>query len=263
MAIKIMTWNLSYAYGPGSEGGERYRQKSAAHFESTLNAMGDTIKKIDPDIVLLQEVDFRSKRSHFQNQLDFLARRSGLLYRSKVITWDRLYVPYPGLNPAHHFGPILSGGGILSKTPIHPIQNDFLAKPRENSRIYNYFYLSRFLQIAEILGLRICNLHLEAFSKDNRDLHLVRLQDRLQEYDLDLAAGDFNGGAFLGEDLQDTWQSLVPGRGTFPSEAPLQPLDQFILKNLRFDSIRLEVPDTGTLSDHLPVLLTAEIAPKA
>jgi endonuclease/exonuclease/phosphatase family metal-dependent hydrolase len=258
MSLKIMTWNISYAYGPGSEGDERYRPKSSIHFETTLDAMGDTIKKLDPDVVLLQEVDFRSKRSHFQNQLDHLARRSGLLYRSGIITWDRLYVPYPGLRPSRQFGPVLSGGGILSKTGIQPLQNDLLAKPRENSRIYNYFYLQRFLQMVETRGFRICNLHLEAFSRDNRDLHMVRLQDRLTEYELDLAGGDFNGSALLRDEVQESFQTHTPPKATFPSDAPMQPLDQFILKKGKFSSVRIEVPDTGTLSDHLPVLLTVD-----
>jgi endonuclease/exonuclease/phosphatase family metal-dependent hydrolase len=258
MSLKIMTWNLSFAYGPGSEGDERYRPKTVAHFETTLDAMGDIIKHLDPDVVLLQEVDFRSRRSHFQNQLDHLARRSGLLYRNRIITWDRPYVPYPGLHPRNHFGSMLSGGGILSKTPIQPLQHDLLAKPRENSRIYNYFYLSRFLQMVEIRGFRICNLHLEAFSQDNRDLHLVRLQDRLLEYELDLAGGDFNGGAFLRDEVLSQWQTHTPPKPTFPSDAPMQPLDQFIVKQGRFSSVRIEVPETGTLSDHLPVLLWLE-----
>ncbi len=258
-----MTWNISYAYGPGSEGDERYQPKSPKHFETTLQAMGDTIKKLDPDIVLLQEVDFYSKRSHFENQLDHLARRSGLLYRSGIVTWDRMYVPYPGLRPYRQFGRIRSGGGILSKTQIEPIQNDLLAKPRENSGIYNYFYVQRFLQMVKIRGMNLCNLHLEAFSSDNRDLHLVRLQDRLTEYGLDLAGGDFNGEACIRAELQEAFQTHKPPKGTFPSDAPLQPLDQFVVKRESFSNIRLEVPDTGTLSDHLPVLLVAESSCKA
>jgi endonuclease/exonuclease/phosphatase family metal-dependent hydrolase len=258
MSLKIVTWNISYAYGPGSEGDERYQPKSPKHFETTLNAMGDILRKLDPDVVLLQEVDFQSRRSHFQNQLDHLSRRSGLLYRHKLVSWDRFYVPYPGLRPSRHFGKMLSGGGILSKTPIRPLQNDLLAKPRENSRIYNHFYLHRYLQMVETRGLHLCNLHLEAYSADNRELHLVRLQDRLMEYNLDVAGGDFNGGALLREDLQAHFQTLTPPKNTFPSDAPLQPMDQFILKRNPFSKVTLEVPDTGTLSDHLPVLLVAE-----
>jgi len=259
MRLKILTWNISYAYGLGSEGDARYHQKSLRHFDSTLNAMGDTIRHLDPDMVLLQEVDFHSKRSHFQDQLDHLARRSGLLYRARIISWDRWYVPFPGLSPLHHFGTVLSGGGILSKTPIQPITQDLLAKPRENSKVYNFFYLSRFLQLAEIRGLRICNLHLEAFSQDNRELHLIRLQDRLRDYDLDLAGGDFNGGIALKPEHSLHWQSHEPTSPTFPSESPERVLDQFIVKRNRFEKIGIQVPDTGTLSDHLPVLLELDI----
>lgn len=258
MPLKIVTWNISYAFGPGSDGDHRYHQKSESHFKTSLNAIGDVIRGLDADMVLLQEVDFRSKRSHFHDQLDHLSRRSGLLHRNRIITWDRIYVPYPGLNPLSHFGPMVSGGGILSKLPISNVAHDLLAKPRENTRIYNYFYLSRFLQMVETHGIRICNLHLEAFSKDNRELHLIRLKDRLKEYELDLVGGDFNGSIELNEGLKQTWQVFSPTQPTFPSEAPHDTLDQFILRKNRFEKIRISVPDTGTLSDHLPVLIELE-----
>jgi endonuclease/exonuclease/phosphatase family metal-dependent hydrolase len=86
----------------------------------------------------------------------------------------------------------------------------------------------------------------------------VRLQDRLTEYELDLAGGDFNGSALLRDEVQESFQTHTPPKATFPSDAPMQPLDQFILKKGKFSSVRIEVPDTGTLSDHLPVLLTVD-----
>jgi hypothetical protein len=254
MSLKILTWNISYGYGMGSDGLEGYHQLPERHFEETLSAMATLIKKVDADIVLLQEVDFDSKRSHHQNQLEILSRKSNLLYRSECVTWDRLYVPYPGLNPFHHFGRVKSGGGILSKFPIEKIQSDLLPKPRENTKAYNYFYLHRFLQMVEIAGVRICNLHLEAFSKDNRELHLIRLQDRLLDYQIDLAAGDFNDDILLPEKASTLYSALPAPRPTFPSSEPKETLDGFIIKKTGFQNPRISVPDSGQFSDHLPVL---------
>lgn len=260
MGLKVLTWNISYGYGLGSEGDARYQPKSRAHFESSLNAIASVIEQLDVDIALLQEVDFSSRRSHHVNQLDWLSRRTRMLYRSQITSWNRAYVPYPGLNPIRHFGAVCSGGGILSKTKIHPLQFDLLAKPRENHPLYNYFYLSRFLQIVEIEGLRICNLHLEAFSKSNRELHLIRLQDRLLDYQIDLAGGDFNGPALLDERTRPTWAEAVTPRPTYPSQIPDQTLDHFILKKNRILPASIRTLDTGTVSDHLPVLLELESA---
>ncbi|NDF13970.1 hypothetical protein EB061_01430 [bacterium] len=258
MGLKVLTWNISYGYGLGSEGDARYQPKSRAHFESSLNAIASVIEQLDVDIALLQEVDFSSRRSHHVNQLDWLSRRTRMLYRSQITTWDRAYVPYPGLNPLRHFGAVCSGGGILSKTRILPLQFDLLAKPRENHPLYNYFYLSRFLQLVEVEGLRICNLHLEAFSESNRELHLIRLHDRLLDYQIDLAGGDFNGPALLNERTRLTWAEAVTPRPTYPSQMPDRTLDHFILKKNRIRPVSIRTLDTGTVSDHLPVLLEFE-----
>lgn len=260
MGFKILTWNISYGYGPGSEGDRSYQPKSRAHFESSLGAIASVIGQLEVDAVLLQEVDFDSRRSHHMNQLEWLSRRTGMLYRSQIITWEKPYVPYPGLNPLRHFGKVCSGGGILSRTRINPLQFDLLAKPRENPPLYNFFYLSRFLQMVEISGIRICNLHLEAFSPSNRELHLIRLQDRLLDFQIDIAGGDFNGVPLLSERVIPRWDWLKNPKPTFPSTAPDQILDHFVVKQDRITGARLRTLDTGTVSDHLPVLLEFEVA---
>ena len=220
--------------------------------------MADWIQNMDADVVLLQEVDFGSKRSHFIQELDYLSRKCGLLYRSKEISWDAPYVPYPGLKPSHQFGKICSGGGIISRFPIHPIFSEHLPKPRENSAIYNWFYLSRYLQIVETAGVRFCNLHLEAFSPDNRELHQVKLQNRLIDYDIHLAGGDFNGSIELSNEILEKYEAHAAPRPTFPSVDATQTLDGFILKKNHFKIIQLKTLDTGSVSDHFPVFLELE-----
>lgn len=259
MGFKVLTWNISYGYGLGSGGDEHYHPKSPAHFESSLNAIASVIEQLDVDVALLQEVDFDSRRSHHVNQLDWLSRRTRMLYRSQIVTWDKMYVPYPGLNPLRHFGRVRSGGGILSKSRITPLQFDLLAKPRENHPLYNFFYLSRFLQMVEIEGVRFCNLHLEAFSDQNRELHLIRLQDRLIDFQLDVAGGDFNGPPLLGERVFPKWGEAKAPQPTFPSSAPDQFLDHFIVKQEHILPLSLRTLDTGTVSDHLPLLLEFEL----
>jgi endonuclease/exonuclease/phosphatase family metal-dependent hydrolase len=230
----------------------------ASHFEAALRGISTVLREHQIDIALLQEVDFNSSRSHHQNQLDLLAEQSGLTHRAPLITWTCPYVPYPGLEPRTHFGSVCSGGGILSRFPIQPLRTELLPKPGENSLIYNFFYLHRFLQIVETGGLKICNLHLEAFSKTNRALHLEHLARRLEKDQIDLAAGDFNGEISLPETLRGRFEECVQGAPTFPSNHPTDHLDHFIIKKGVCQNRALRVPETGTLSDHLPVLLEAE-----
>ena len=140
---------MSYGYGLGSEG-VGYFTRPVTHFDNALQAMSALMRKEEVDIVLLQEVDFDAKRSHHQNQLAELSRRTGLGFQHALVSWDAFYVPFPGLNPKNQFGKIKSGGGILSRFPIIPIQSDLLPKPIENGKLYNFFYLNRYLQMVEI-----------------------------------------------------------------------------------------------------------------
>jgi endonuclease/exonuclease/phosphatase family metal-dependent hydrolase len=103
------------------------------------------------------------------------------------------------------------------------------------------------------------NLHLEAFSEENRELHLHRLNERILELKPDVCGGDFNGTIGLRESLTGEFLATPAPAPTFPAPAPLSVLDGFILKKDRVRSHRLQVPDTGTFSDHFPVLLELEI----
>ena len=258
MKLKVLTWNMSYGYGLGSEG-TNYVPKDKVHFELTLAAMSEFIRNTEVDVVLLQEVDFDSHRSHHMDQLDILSRTTSLIYRTPIVTWDRAYVPYPGLNPKNQFGKIKSGGGILSRFPIQPVLDDLLPKPRENGKLYNFFYLSRFLQLVKIQGITLMNLHLEAFSQDNRELHLIKVQDRLKDYEVDIAAGDFNGdlgapGTILA-DTEAQYRVLPAPTPTFPSNHPSEILDGFLVRKKTGLEVSVKTMDAGSVSDHFPVLL--------
>jgi endonuclease/exonuclease/phosphatase family metal-dependent hydrolase len=254
MQLKILTWNIAWGYGLGSDG-SAYEPKPLSHFESSLQSMSEMIHNLGVDIVFLQEVDFKSSRSHNEEQLDILSRKSGLLYRSQEISWDKAYVPFPGISPARQFGRILSGGGILSRYPIKKIASIHLPKPDENLKLYNWFYLNRYLQIVEIEGLRFCNLHLEAFSKSNRQLHLAKLAAALEEYQVDFAGGDFNGAISLPEAALNHYDLHPSPRPTFPSHDANETLDGFVMKKNRFADFQIKTLDTGTVSDHLAVLV--------
>lgn len=267
MKLKIMTWNISYAYGLGSDGVSSketagYVPHTLEQYENHLKQISDVISAEQPDIVLLQEVDFNSSRSHHVNQLEELSRTSGLIYREGLVSWDFPYVPYPGLSPKNHFGKVVSGGGILSRYPIIPVQDDLLPKPKENSRAYNLFYLARFIQTVQIQpspefkALTLANLHLEAFSKENRELHLIKLQNRLIDYSIDLAGGDFNGAIKLSETTVKTgWTDQVAKDPTFPSNQPTEFLDGFVIQKNRINFKTPRALNVGTASDHLPVVI--------
>lgn len=265
MNLKILTWNIAFGYGKGSEGGPHYRKKSRTYFEDRLNKIGDFIQTLNIDIALLQEVDFASARSHFIDQLDWISRRSGLFHRQKLVSWDHPFVPYPGLNPMHFFGRVVSGGGIVSRFPLEEKLNVLLPKPGENSKLYNFFYLNRYLQTVQVktqIPFDLCNLHLEAFSEGNRKHHLEILKDTFLEHHLQFAAGDFNGPAELNFQNSNHGGRLVVQMSpepSYPCNDPSQYLDGAIYNSQAVRLIKAQTLHTGVLSDHFPVLFEIEV----
>ena len=133
--------------------------------------------------------------------------------------------------------------------------------------MYNLFYLFRYFQIVDVKipdaksPLRVLNLHLEAFSKENRELHLIKLQDRLQDYGVDIAGGDFNGSILVSDELRSKgWEAKPSSKPTFPCTQPVDFLDGFIVRRERVQCAQPDVLQTGAVSDHLAIQMPIEFS---
>jgi endonuclease/exonuclease/phosphatase family metal-dependent hydrolase len=193
--IKVMSWNLSYFYGPGSEG-NNYKHEDIKHYEDNLAQAVMLIKKENPDILLLQEIDFNSHKSHYINQLNFLAQKLQMNY-AKATSWKVKYLPYPGFFPKNHFKSIDSGSAVLSKFNIKSNYLNLFAKPKENNFITNLFYPYRYFQEIKLdingKEVGILNIHLEAFRKKTRNIQAKELVNYLKDKkDIICIGGDFN-----------------------------------------------------------------------
>jgi hypothetical protein len=111
----IMTWNIRYGGGRlpffYESSGYRYsmtEQEVAAH----LDAIAKKIRELEPDILLLQEVDVCSKRSCYVDQMQFLLDHTQLNYGAYASIWKGDCIPSDGL------GRINMGNAILSKWPF-------------------------------------------------------------------------------------------------------------------------------------------------
>ncbi len=266
MSLRILTWNIAWAYGRGSEGGMPhegiiYKQRDLAYFQKNLNTIATLIRTCAVDVAILQEVDFNASRSCGFNQADFISTFAGLPHQDQCISWDHPYVPYPGLNPLNHFGRMKSGGVVMSRHPLKKFKHTLLPKPQSNSGLKNWFYLSRYLQMVDVTRRdesgadrtwRIGNLHLEAFDEQNRREQLQILSENFQHDDLDCIGGDFNGPISVSSLLQC---KIFQGALTFPAEKPAQALDGFLLKSTTgIRALTLPTFDV-TCSDHLPMLI--------
>lgn len=295
--IRVMTYNLGYGYGLGSDGLD-YHPKTHEEIGKAIREMGEVIRTDNIDIVLIQEIDFQSKKSGDLNQLKLLAELTGLSYSAEAVVWNANYVPFPYWPPSYHFGRVLSGGAVLSRFPIVDNQVTLLKKPDENPGYYNRFYLYRFHQVVGIAvngeTLYVVNNHLEAYRTANRMEHahsLVNIVNELgKSKNVVLVGGDMNAlpcnaaqvSDFIdnsGDDYSGDLTMEIIGmmKGfrelasheeyannrkiwhTFPADAPNRRLD-YIFVNTRYTITNGHVPRKyGSLSDHLPVVVDIDL----
>ncbi len=193
--IKILTFNIGYLYGQGSEG-PGYVHRERSYYEERLKKIASEIKAWDADLVFLQEIDFEASRSAGINQADTIARICGYPFVAEAVSWDANYIPFPYWPIKNNFGKMRSGGAILSRYPLSDHEVILLKKPDSNPWWYNLFYLHRYLQKATVsIGdkkFRLINLHLEAFDKVNRMEQVRKLTEVIKNHGTDIVAGDFN-----------------------------------------------------------------------
>lgn len=290
--LRIVTWNIHFASGPR----ELYSRPSRKAVLAILEGISGFLKGLAPDIVFIQESDFRSARSRDVDQMRYLARKLGLRYMSPTVTWKNRYVPYPLWPIRAHYGRIHSGQAILSRFPLVSAERLRLPQPQSNPWWYNLFYLQRAVTSARVrIGgeeVALFNVHLEAFDVDNRVEHATLLLDfyRRQKGERAVMAGDFNAvppeaaqkagfsdepdhdmsgdatieiirsaGLREGIDLESYTRDEHP-HFTFPSWAPNRRLD-YIWVSPGWTVIEARVLGEATgLSDHLPVLATLPLA---
>lgn len=286
--IKILTFNIGFLYGRGSEGpGYEFREKD--YFEKALTKISSEIKEWGPDIVCLQEIDFNASRSHNIDQAEFIAKKAGYPYVAEAVSWESNYIPFPYWPIKNNFGRMKSGGAVLSRYPLSNHEVTLLAKPMANPWWYNLFYLHRYFQRVTItIGekkFNLINLHLEAFDKVDRKLQTEKLAEKVKAENIDIVAGDFNAlppsaskrTKFYNEDDyagDESYQAMaksmlhevIPDEiyakeenlyFTFPAWAPDRRLD-YIWYKPDLKMMKAEVLPSAS-SDHLPLRASFQI----
>lgn len=175
--------------------GERYNMTEnevTVHLDNIV----EFINEVNPDILILQEVDRQSQRSVYIDQTQYLLDRTELNYGAYASQHKADFLPSDGM------GPLDFGNSILSKWPISKGTRISLPLMRDQPAYYTYFYLKRHILTAEIDlpwkdNFVVVNTHLEAFSDDGTKkrqidkLHseLTRLTDEGKDW---VMGGDLN-----------------------------------------------------------------------
>ena len=277
-AFSVVTYNVGYLSGMANNTAEKLAEDD---LKTNLHHATEGLKRYDPDVLALQEVDIASHRSFYQNEAAMLAEHLRMAYRAIAINWDKRYLPFPYWPVSAHFGRIYSGQAVLSRFPLRYHERHVLQRP-SHPFWYDAFYLDRLVQKVEIPvkspaggatpSLVVLNVHLEAFDAATRKRQTAALYVMAQRYAAlqhpVIVLGDFNSSQT--RDKGEAWtlakfrrsnifreagHDISDGRNlTFPSDAPKDRLDHIF-----YTPQYLELRDVSVIhavrqaSDHLPV----------
>jgi len=201
--ISLLTWNLGYG-GLGKEmdffyeGGKMVRPSKELNAKY-LSGIENFISSVqDVDFLLLQEVDFKSKRSYSINQYQRIKNILANHNSVKALNYKSWFVPIQIFEP---MGKVLSGMAIFSKNKS--IDAKRIATPGSHTWPKKLFMLKRCFvyakyEVSNGKELIIINLHNSAFD-DERELRKVELEMLkallIEEYEKGnyvIAGGDWN-----------------------------------------------------------------------
>lgn len=200
--ISVVTWNIGYgSLGANADffmdGGDSVYTSTKEQVLTNMSAITEELNSLSPDIILLQEVDEKSSRSHKINEASIIRDELPSYNSSYAYNYKTLMVPYP-IPP---IGQVTSGIMTLSTFEVSSANRIKLPCPFSYPiRLCN---LKRCLIVSRIplngcdKELVIVNLHLEAYdSGEGKAAQTQMLADILQAEanagNYVIAGGDFN-----------------------------------------------------------------------
>lgn len=195
--LTILSWNIGYA-GLGDDmdffydGGGSVRT-SPERTQRNLDSIVAFIRRADADFILLQEVDFDSKRSYREDQFRVLEQALPGYTGVYAHNYVSPFVPIPITEP---IGRVKSGVVTFSRYPLfRALRHQYPSRFPFPMRLFN---LKRAMLASEFLlsGGRtfyLNNTHNTAFDTGNmRRQELAFMQGYLSDKPLSLTVGDWN-----------------------------------------------------------------------
>ncbi len=299
--LSVLTMNIGYGANDPEfsffmDGGKRMTALDEETVRRTTGGVTSIIREADPELVLLQEVDQNSDRSHHVNQMEEISSALGDYASVYAVNYNTPYLFFPPTDP---MGRVLSGILTLSKYRIESSVRRSLPLESGFKKLFDLdrcFSLSR-LPTENGRYLTLVNIHASAFVEDQavRDAQteclLGALQDARDAGDYVICGGDFNhdlkGGhaselfgfeprdaawlspfdeEMLPDDLRLVSSSNAPTLRDsavmyVPGESFVTIIDGFIVsEDVTLSSI--ETIDAGfEYSDHNPVLMRLTLNP--
>lgn len=223
---KLLTWNIGYGGLDKDtdffmDGGKMVNPISKDHVLNALDGIDKSIQNINPDLLLLQEIDSNSSRTYNINEVEFFDSRlvgaSTFAYNYKVA-----FVPFP-IPP---MGRVSSGIYTKSKYKIdssyrykQPNPHKWPTKLANLKRGFNVSYLPIKDTDKELV---LINVHLDAYESgsDGRIAQskqiLAFMAEEYKKGNYVIVGGDFN------QELRENHDANIPDGMWNPSVFPYQ-----------------------------------------
>ncbi|MCI2229134.1 endonuclease/exonuclease/phosphatase family protein [Polaribacter sp. MSW13] len=267
--FSIVTYNIGYLSGMTNN---LPVPKPKELFEKNLQTVLTETKKVNPDIIAFQEIDYNASRSYHVNQQNQIAKL-GFKYTAQAVNWDKRYLPFPYWPISMQFGKVVSGQSIISKYPLKEHQRIVLSRVADAPFHRNAFYLDRLAQVVKVIinkqEVVLINIHLEAFdtaTRANQFQEVLNLFNKYKDNYPTILLGDFNSSArnkeaivqkmFAMSDVGSAAFNKENPANTFNTENPFERIDYiFYTKNsIQYVSGKV-LNQFKQASDHLPILM--------
>ncbi len=201
-SITVMSWNIGYgALGDNADffmdGGTHVNTATEERVRENLEGIAEQVEAVQPDLILLQEVDTDSKRSHHIDERQAAAERAKGYQSTYACNYRVLYVPYP----LPTIGKVECGIMTLSSFQISESERVSLpcpfSYPLRLCNLKRCFSVNRIPVSGSDRELVLVNLHLEAYdSGEGKAAQTEMLREFLEKEaktgNYVIAGGDFN-----------------------------------------------------------------------
>jgi len=265
--FSIVTYNIGYLSGMTNN---LAVESPKEFFDVNMAKVVSEIKKVKPDIMAFQEIDFDASRSYNVNQEEEISKL-GFNYRAQTINWDERYLPFPYWPISMHYGKVVSGQSIISKYPLKEQQRIVLQRVADAPFYRDAFYLERLAQVVKVVlngkEVVVINIHLEAYEKETRAKQfeeVLAIFNQYKEIYPTILLGDFNARArdenavvqkiFAMKAIGSAASDMNNLGNTFNSKDPSKRIDYIFYTKNSIEYISGKVLNQfGQASDHLPL----------
>jgi len=243
--LRIVSHNIAHGRGTG----RHQTLVRKAEFRRNLDGIAAFLRRVEPDVVALQEVDFECSWSGRFNHLDYLATRAEFEHS---VHSEHVRVRRPP------FGPLRYGNAVLSRHPIdHHLDHSFSRRWTGKKG-----FCAASIRVGRV-RVDVVSVHLDFVRSTTRIRQLRGMIEMLDVLNPDrplVIAGDFNACSIAEYPLFKTleeWRGLrkmpflFAETASFPAARPRHSIDHiWATPDLKFIGYRVHPVH---LSDHLPI----------